>query len=161
MIKKISSTSILLFLIIFFSGKAVGQHALSVGPMFHLNFGNGKVTPGYGFEIAYWNYEHFPYSVDLGFEYEKSKFRLYSEAQTGIAVTGVSAGPFLEFKNSSPVQAGLQGSFWINYFVGVDCRFRIMKGQDYIAPGLYAKLPFAVGPRENNGSNSDHDWDWD
>lgn len=162
MVKKIPFTSFLLLLItLVTSNKTISQHALSIGPMFHVNIGGGKATTGYGFEVAYWNYEEFPYSVDLGFEYEKKKFRLYAEAQTGIAFTGVSAGPFLEFSAQQPIQAGLQGSFWINYFLGVDCRFRIKKGQDYIAPGLYAKLPFAVGPRDTDDSSDSHDFDWD
>jgi hypothetical protein len=128
--------------------------------MIHVNFGSGKVKPSFGFEVAYWNVAHFPYSADLGFEFEKSKFRLYSEAQTGIAVTGLSAGPVLEFKKGSPVQLGMQGSFWVNYYLGFDCRFRFLKGSKQIAPGIYAKLPIGFGPdfdHDNGGS----DWDWD
>jgi hypothetical protein len=160
--EKCFATLALIVLSVFYTPVLFAQKFLSVGPMLHVNFGNGKIKPSIGFEVAYWNYEHFPYSVDLGIDYEKSKFRIYSEAQTGIAVTGLSAGPFVEFKKDSPIQAGLQGSFWINYYVGVDCRFRIMKGGNYIAPGIYAKLPLApgfLGNEENNESHSD--WDWD
>ena len=109
--------------------QANAQEIISVGPMVHFNIGSGKIKTSYGLEIAYWNYRHFPYSVDFGVEYERSKFRVYSEAQTGIAITGISAGPFLEFKKGSPLQAGVQGSFWINYILGLDCRFRFMKGK--------------------------------
>jgi hypothetical protein len=157
--KNFKKIALLVTLTLSLSFVTTAQHVISVGPMIHVNFGSGKAKPSFGLEVAYWNIEHFPYSADLGFEFEKSKFRLYSEAQTGIAVTGLSAGPVLEFKRDSPVQLGMQGSFWVNYYLGFDCRFRFLKGSKSIAPGIYAKLPIGFGPDFDH--HEGHDWDWD
>jgi len=152
------------FLIIIFSfpfHTTIGQQLFTIGPTVHFRVGD-KFKPAYGLEFAYWDYEHFPYSVDLGIEYEKSKFRIYSEAQTGIAVTGFSAGPVLEFAKQTPVKLGLQGTAWLNYFIGVDYRFRIMSGSNYYAPGVYAKfLWLKGGTGSNNNTSHHHHFDWD
>lgn len=154
------------FLIVLFtlatSVTGSAQHIFSIGPMFHLNIGAKQYKPSIGLEFAYWNLESFPYSVDLGFDIEKSKFRIYSELQTGVAVAGISAGPVVEFKPDSPVQLGLQGSIWGNYYLGFDLRFRFMKGQNYTAPGAYCKFLFTRELWENNDeNNSSSDFDWD
>jgi hypothetical protein len=140
----------------------VAQELFTLGPMVHFNIGD-KFRPAYGLEFSYWNYEHFPYSIDVGMEFEKSKFRIYSEAQTGIALTGVSAGPFIEFEKQAPVQVGLQGTVWANYILGLDFRFRIMSGKNYFGPGIYAKYLWMKGGTNNNSSSggSHHHFDWD
>jgi hypothetical protein len=140
---------------------AFAQEAFTIGPMVHFSIGN-KFRPAYGLEFSYWNFSHFPYSIDFGIDFEKSKFRIYSEAQTGIGITGISAGPCIEFKKESPIQLGLQGSFWVNYFLGIDFRFRYMRGKDYFAPGLYAKYPWLKGGSGNSSNSSHHHhYDWD
>jgi hypothetical protein len=158
----VSKKTIKLFLLIArlnLANFSFAQEAFTIGPMVHFTIGN-KFRPSYGLEFAYWNYSHFPYSIDFGIDFEKSKFRIYSEIQTGIVITGVSAGPCVEFKKDSPVQVGLQGSFWLNYFVGLDYRFRYMKGKDYFAPGIYAKVPFIKGGYDHSSSHyHHHHWD--
>ena len=120
----------------------------TIGPMFHFNIGGKQMKTSFGMEFSYWNYNHFPYSVDFGFDFQKSKFRLYSEMQTGIVALGLSSGPYMELRKNAPVNFGLQGSLWANCILGMDMRFRITKGQDYFAPGVYTKYIW-----DNNGSN--------
>jgi hypothetical protein len=133
---------------------SVAQSVYTIGPMLHFNIGDRPVRTSFGIEFAYWNIDHTPYGFDLGFDCQKGKFRLYSEMQTGVGVAGMSAGPFLEFRNEKPVSLGMQGSIWANYIVGMDLRFRFSKGQDYFAPGFYAKYLWGKGM---NGSG--HSWD--
>lgn len=130
-----------------------------LGPMLHFNFGNKQMHTSFGLEVAYWNYDKFPYSVDLGFEFEKSKFRLYSEAQTGIGFLGVSMGPVMELGGGEhKVKGGIQGSGWLNYFGGIDLRFRAVGGASYFSPGVYFKLPLGLGDSDGHY----HHWDdWD
>ena len=70
-----------------------------LGPMLHFNISQKKMHPSFGIELAYWNYAHYPYSIDGAIEFEKKKIRIYSEAQTGIGVLGFSLGPVVEFQN--------------------------------------------------------------
>ncbi len=138
------------------------QDVFSIGPMYHLNIGDKSFKSSFGLEVAYWNKDAFPYSVDFGLDFQKGKFRLYTEAQTGVGFAGVSLGPVIEFKKGSPVQVGLQTSAWANYILGVDFRFRFFKGPDYIAPGLYLKYPWILGNENINNSNSSNNYfDWD
>lgn len=131
-----------------------------IGPMVHFNIGHKKYATSFGIEVSYWNYNSVPYSIDGGIEFERHRFRLYTEAQTGIGVAGFSLGPALEFRfDESKVLLGFQRSVWINYFAGVNLRWRTIGGATYFCPGLYGKLPFGFG--ETSGSNDDHDWDWD
>ncbi|AHM63341.1 hypothetical protein D770_25480 [Flammeovirgaceae bacterium 311] len=143
------------------------QHVISVGPMFHLNFGGGgKTQMSYGFEVAYWNAFGVPYGVDLGIDFEKGAWRVYSEAQAGVVYAGMAAGPYLEFKKDEPVKLGLQTSVWANIYFGIDMRARFTRGESRFAPGVYAKYVFTPGGnlwdelRENHESE-DSDWDWD
>lgn len=127
-----------------------------IGPMLHFNFSEKKMNTSFGIELAYWNYDKIPYSFDGGIEFAKGKFRVYSEAQTGIGFLGVSLGPVLEYQRAeSRWKVGAQGSVWANYFGGFDLRYRLVDGTSTISPGLYFKLPLGVG-------DSDGDWDdWD
>ena len=149
---------LLIFLLLNFNNIAKAQVFYSIGPMLHWNIGDEKVRTSFGIEFAYWNFDKTPYSMDFGIDFQKGKTRLYSELQTGVGLAGLSAGPFMEWEKDSKVQAGLQGSVWFNYFVGVDLRFRWQKGQDYFAPGLYAKLPFKKGGYDNSSGGSSG-WD--
>lgn len=126
------------------------------GPMLHLNIGDKKVRTSFALELSYWDYEHFPYSFDWGIEMEKKKVRFYTEAQTGIGIAGISSGPVLEIHVGEGLKAGMQGSFWINYILGVDVRFRKTGGVSYICPGTYFKIPLGY-----DGDTGDDDWDWD
>lgn len=126
-----------------------------IGPMVHFNIGEGKVRTSWGLEMSYWNYEGFPYSVDFGLEFEKRKFRFYSEAQTGIGLMGVAIGPVAEVNyDEKSFKVGLQTSLWMNYFLGLNLRYRRVGKQNYFAPGTYFKIPFGYDRDENNNSNS-------
>ena len=130
-----------------------------IGPMVNLNFEGKKVIASYAIEASYWNIKGFPYGVDAALEFQKGKFRIYSEAQTGIGIMGLSSGPFIEFAKGSKVRAGLQMTAWANYYIGLDLRMRFYKGKDQFAAGVYGKLPAYVGVEDENG---DFDWwDWD
>jgi hypothetical protein len=130
--------------------------------MYHLNIGDKSVKSSFGIEVAYWNMDNFPYSVDLGIDFQKGKCRIYTEAQTGVGFAGVSIGPVVEFKKNAHMQIGLQTSAWANYIIGLDFRYRFFKGPDYIAPGVYLKYPWVVSNENTNNGNSNHnDFDWD
>jgi len=142
---------------------AWSQEVWTVGPMVHINFSKGQKTRvSGGIEFAYWNFNHFFHSVDGGFEFEKNKFRIYSELQTGILLTGISCGPVLEFSNTG-THVGIQGSAWLNYFLGFDYRKRWIDGKRYNSGGIYVKVPVATTGLETDGTNSSHhhgDADW-
>lgn len=122
---------------------ASAQSIISIGPMFHLNIGNKVVKTSFGVELAYWNFSQtLPYGIDIGIERQKSKWRIYSEAQTGLIFGGISVGPCLEIRKDSCSKLFLQTSVWANAFIGLDMRFRFGKNERYFSPGLYAKLPF-------------------
>jgi hypothetical protein len=152
---------LILFLAITLTTNGYAQKAQvwMLGPMLHFNISEKKMHASFGIELAYWNYEHFPYSVDAGIDFEKKKIRLYSEGQAGIGLLGLSMGPVLEIRtDESRILAGIQGSFWANYFGGFDLRFRKTGGKGVFAPGLYFKLPVGIGA-ESDGDYDD--WDWD
>jgi hypothetical protein len=116
-----------------------------VGPMLHFNFGNGENHFSFGLEGSAWLLDSnfpIPPSIDFGFEYEKGKFRVYSEFQTG-ALIGLSAGPVIEFSDEDP-RFGFQSSVWASFLAGVDFRYRRMNGGNYFAPGLFFKLPLNI-----------------
>ena len=131
------------------------------GPMLHINFGNSQHRLSFGFEAAYWNYEHLPYSIDGGIEFEKSKIRIYSEGQIGIGVAGICAGPVLEINTSEKkIYLGPQASVWGNYFLGVDLRWRRIAKSVYFCPGVYFKVPGEIFAGKSGGS-SHHTFNWD
>lgn len=150
--------------IIIFSGslKIAAQEIWTIGPMIHFNMGDGERTVSFAIEAAYWNLDHFYYSVDGGIEFDKKRFRLYSELQTGIGLLGVAAGPVFEVnKEKGSVHLGLQAGVWANYFLGVDYRMRWIGGEKFKCFGIYGKLPFATSGLESSGGGYG-DWDdWD
>ena len=150
-------------LTVFLSGKSFSQQLWTIGPMYHVNFGNGKAHGSFAIEVAYWNVKHFPYSIDGGIEFEKGSFRMYSELQTGIIVTGISIGPVLEFNlEKSKVGLGFQGSVWANYYFGVDYRYRKVNNYARYSVGTYLKfLLVQDGFKESSHNSSMRDFDWD
>ncbi len=119
------------------------------GPTFHLDLGNHHIKPSFGFEVSCWKVIGVLCSVDAGFEYSIRRFRVYSEVQSGIGLTGASFGPVLEKGNGESIKIGLQGSCWINYFLGLDYRVRYMDGSYYQCPGTYFKLPLNINEINN------------
>jgi hypothetical protein len=142
------------------STNVVGQSLWTIGPMLHVNFGGEKRTVSFTLEAAYWNVSQFPYSVDFGIEFDRKKTRFYSELQTGIGVTGLSAGPVLQFGQGGP-KFGFQGSCWINYYLGVDYRMRFLREEKIRSVGTYFKPPIATSGLEGDGGDLDWDDDWD
>lgn len=151
----------ILFLGLFLKISAQNKQTWMFGPMIHINFGGEKPRVSYALEFSYWNYQNFPYSFDFAFEIEREKMRIYSEAQTGIAIAGLAAGPVLEYalKNQN-LKLGFQGSIWANYFWGFDIRARSIGGETFFSPGTYLKLPTAIFS-EDFGDGDSSDWDWD
>jgi hypothetical protein len=141
------------------------QEIWTIGPMLHVNFGGEKRSTSFSIEAAYWNINKFIYSVDFAVEFGRGRMFLYSEAQTGIGVTGISMGPVVEFNFSeNATRLGVQGSCWINYIVGVDYRMRFIDHKKLQYIGFYAKLPIATTGLDDDGggSTSLDDWDdWD
>ena len=140
----------------------LAQEVWTVGPMLHLNFGRGKPTVSFAIEAAYWNITNVPHSVDFGIEFDLRKTtRFYSELQTGIGFAGVSVGPVLQVGGGDGAKLGLQGTAWINYYVGLDYRMRFFRDQKHHSGGLYAKLPVSTSGFED-GDGGGGDWgDWD
>jgi hypothetical protein len=140
---------------------AIAQEVWTIGPMLHLNFGREKPTVSFAMEVAYWNISNFPHSVDFGIEFDRKKTRrFYSELQTGIGVAGVSVGPVFQVGGGEGAKLGLQGTAWINYYVGLDYRMRFFRDQKHRAFGLYAKLPVVTtGFDDGDGDRRDYDWD--
>lgn len=147
-----------LAVIICINANSQNREVWMLGPMLHFNFGNKQMHTSFGIELSYWNYNHFPYSVDGGIEFEKKKIRLYSEAQTGIGFLGISMGPVIELQTDEyKLKGGLQGSGWVNYFGGFNLRFRKVGGKSYVSPGIYVKVPLGY-----EAESEDHlHWDWD
>ena len=131
--------------------------------MYHINFGNGKARGSFAIEFAYWNVKHFPYSIDGAVEFEKGCFRIYSEVQTGIIVTGISVGPVFEYNSElNKAGIGIQGSYWANYYIGVDYRIRRVNKNTRYSLGTYIKFLLAKnGFDESNHHSSLSDFDWD
>jgi hypothetical protein len=120
--------------------------AITVGPMIHMNIGNGNSFPGdfsVGIEAAYWYIGNdFPiHSFDVGFDYSfsgNSSWSLYSELQIGGPFIGISAGPLFD---CDAKLWGIQGSIWGSYVGGLDLRYRYLDQAHYFCPGLFLKLP--------------------
>jgi hypothetical protein len=143
-----------------FSLKTLGQEVWTIGPMLHYNFGGEKRHFSWAIELAYWNVKNVPYSIDGGIEFSKKRTRFYSEVQTGIGVAGLSVGPVLEInKVERKVHLGIQTTFWMNYFIGVDYRYRRIDKTHFNCAGAYGKLPFATKDMESSNGSSHHDWD--
>ncbi len=139
--------------------KAQREQVWMIGPMVHFNISEKKMRPSFAIELSWWDYTHWPYSLDAGIEFEKKKIRIYSEAQTGIGILGVSFGPVLELRTDEfKLGIGPQWSVWANYFGGFDMRLRKVGESFSYCPGLYFKLPLGI---EVDGDHRDHDWDWD
>ena len=147
------------------------QHVFTAGPMLHYNFGGGsKGHFSFGLEVAYWNVFELPYGFDFGIDFEKDRFRVYTEAQTGLYFGGLSAGPFVEFPKAQAPRLGLQSSIWVNAFIGLDIRARFLRAETRIAPGIYGKYRWTPGGNlleeweENHteeGDGGGGGWDWD
>jgi hypothetical protein len=157
-------TKTIVFMAVFLPSLFAAQSIWTIGPMLHVNFGDEKIKASFGLEAAYWNFTKFPYSVDLGLEIEEGKFRLYTEAQTGVGVAGISAGPVLEIQTEdSKGKFGFQASVWGNYFLGFDLRGRWVDSKTFFCPGTYVKIPIGArdenGERYEGGSSSYSDWD--
>jgi hypothetical protein len=138
------------------------QEIWTIGPMLHFSLGGEKRSTTFSIEGAYWNINKFIYSVDFAVEFERGKMRLYSEAQTGLGVTGLSLGPVVEFNfRESKTRLGVQGSCWINYIFGVDYRMRFIDGKKLHYAGAYFKLPMATSGLDEDGSSGSSYGDWD
>ena len=83
-----------------------------------------------------------PIGFDYALEWQPpGVWRIYSEVQTGVLLFGYSAGPVLEFGQGRFIP-GLQGTIWINMFLGVDIRGRLMAaGPHSYGNGAYLKFP--------------------
>ena len=140
--------------------QASAQDVFSVGPAIHFNFGDKKPKISWGVEASLWWFEDIkvPVSANLGFDRRKGSTILYTQAQTGIGIIGVSAGPYFEFKKDEPTIIGLQTDYWANYYLGLNYRVRYAKGESQKAFGLYLKAPIMFGVEEDG---DDSDWDWD
>ena len=132
-----------------FTANSWAQHDpyVTFGPMIHCNFSDNGYHFSWGLEAAVYKgasneelKKGIP-GVDLGIEFERTKVRLYSEFEYGFAFYGAAIGGFWEndwenHKNSF----GPQGSVWLNFFAGVDMRFRGSDNGTVLSPGWYAKL---------------------
>ena len=137
------------------------QEIWTIGPMLHINFGGEKRTTSFSIEAAYWNLNNFYHSVDFAMEFTRGQVLFYTEAQTGIGLTGISFGPVVQInKRGGGIKLGVQGSCWFNYFLGVDYRMRFIDHKKLQYIGVYAKLPVAANGLDSSGSSSSWD-DWD
>lgn len=130
------------------SGLSLPARALSIGPMWHWNFGGDKNEFSWALEVAYWQtYGNPPsgtihlHGIDFGIEFQNRTRRIYCEYQRGEVVYGASIGLVLEF-NKARTNFGIQGSTWGAFFAGVDFRLRyVLDKGTVIAPGAFLKLP--------------------
>jgi hypothetical protein len=104
-VKKLFISIILFFVISKSFGFHNIRHAVTVGPMLHLNFEQkSKPQVSFSVEAAYWmipdGFWPRPLSIDIGIEMERFKTRIYSEIQTGALFAGISAGPVLELQSN-------------------------------------------------------------
>ena len=143
------------------NSNATAQELWTIGPMLHVNFGGEKRSTSFAIEAAYWNITKAPYSIDFGVEFDRRKTRLYTEAQTGIGITGLSLGPVVQFSRGTGTKLGIQGSCWINYVLGVDYRMRFLRDEKIYSVGTYVKVLMATSGLDS-GSKGWSDWDeWD
>ena len=133
-------------LLLFFVAECFSYNSTlhTIGPTFHVNFGNGEVRLSGGIEYACWflpscNHIDLPVGFDIGLEFERNKVRVYSEVQTGVVFAGAALGPVIEYSNDIGVfTPGIQGSLWGAYFGGVNIRFRRVEFPVF-SPGLFLK----------------------
>jgi len=113
-----------------------------LGPMFHYNFGAHRDSYSFGLEGSYWPVKLFPWGMDGGIEYDlRGRMRLYAEAEGGAMIAGGALGPCVEI-GGGRILGGVQGSGWVNAFLGADFRIRALWGGDpELAPGGYFKYP--------------------
>lgn len=113
------------------------------GPMLHYNFGKGDRGLSVGVEASIWNtdFGYLPQSIDIGIEFEKKKMRLYGEFQYYILYSGISFGYVKEFTKNEKSFGGFQASLWSAFFLGLDMRYRRLNKKNYLAPGIFFKLP--------------------
>jgi hypothetical protein len=134
------------------------ENTVSVGPMFHWNFGKIHST-SMGLEISYWKifygnsiFSEVPFGLDLGIEYDfKKKTRLYSQFQVGYLVAGASLGPVYEFSEGK-FNIGYGGSIWAGCFLLVDYRFVRISQRTMHGPALLLKIP-VYSDVYGNGAN--------
>ncbi|MBC5775955.1 hypothetical protein H8S95_17905 [Pontibacter sp. KCTC 32443] len=160
--KKVALKYKLLLILLVLALHAVhAQDVFSVGPAFHYNFGDKKPKVSWGVEASLWWFEDYkvPFSANLGFDRRKGNTILYTQAQTGLGIVGISAGPYIEFKKDEATAIGLQTDYWVNYYMGLNYRIRYAKGGPQKALGIYLKAPIMLDPEEDDGDDSD--WDWD
>jgi hypothetical protein len=136
-----------------------------VGPMLHLQFGEHGHYLGYGLEASYWNFLGgvWPYGVDVGAEFGHGHFRIYSEAQASLVVTGFSMGPVLEIGGEHGTNLGWQNTLWAAYVLGLDMRWRFANGKTDHDPGVFLKFPALYDASEwdldeNHSHHHHHDW---
>lgn len=116
-----------------------------------MNFGNNDIKFSCGIELAYWSLYQVdkkntsdPIGFDIGIDFDKDKFRLYSEFQTGIIFFGLSIGPVIESTYHDIAynyHLGVQASLWGACYGGVNLRIRSLESY-YFAPGIFIKYPF-------------------
>lgn len=134
--------SLLTFLLL---SNAAFSQMLLVGPTIHYNIGGGLKNISWGIECSYWQWDDLPLEymlpvgLDIGFEFQKSKKRVYSEIQTG-SVLGASCGYAYEWGENYHA-GGIQASIWAAIFVGIELRYRRVDKSDIFAPGVFAKYP--------------------
>ena len=155
-VKKSLRRLVFTLLLLLFISRVSSQTIWTVGPMLHVNFGGEKTRASWALEFAYWNFSHFPYSFDFAAEFQKGRIRLYTEAQTGIGIAGISSGPVLEIQTDNPaLKVGFQCSVWGNYYLGFDLRLRFIDGKTFICPGTYVKGGFNA--RDEDGEKIEGD----
>ena len=146
---------LLLVMLLSFS-TAQPQDVSSVGPAIHFNFGDKKPKVSWGVEASLWWFEdQFPISGNLGFDRRKGSTILYMQAQTGVGIAGISAGPYLELRKEDNPVLGVQTDYWLNYYAGLNYRVRYSGEGNQKALGFYFKAPLPIGP------DTEHEWDWD
>lgn len=135
-----------IFLVLMFLPISISAQLFCLGPMVHYNFGGNSNHFSYGWELSYWSFRQidktspFPVGLNIGFETEESKTRVYSELQAGILL-GYSVGYVYEFGEGLGSNCGgFQGSFWTSVGAGFDLRVRYLNNTTYVSPGLFLKL---------------------
>lgn len=122
----------------------------TIGPMIHVNFGDGRRVVSYAVEAALWNFpgksgQAGPSGAGIGWsfgwEWEPEGYRIYTEPQIGVVAAGASLGPVLQVREKEGVSFGWQGSLWVNALLGADMRYRRIGSERWFAPGGYLKIP--------------------
>jgi hypothetical protein len=148
--------SILITTILFI--QELSSQFVFVGPMVHWRFGSTvEKQIDYGLEASFWE-DDVQVGVDLGVDFSKNKFRVYSELEPSLIIIGLSGGMVVEFSKNEMSKLGFQGSVWAACFAGVDYRFRILNGENIRMFGLFAKAPVQFHPHFNSymGNTNNH-----